>query len=436
MKELSLLIFFSLTIIGARAQTVSLIKEEAIKQATAQNSQIQMAANDIKTAEAKYKQTDAVFLPRINVDYTAMVTNNPLNAFGFKLQQQSISQNDFAPALLNNPDATGDFGAKATLMQPIFNADMLAMRNAARKQIAIAGFKKQRTSDYIRFAVETEYYQLQMSWEMQSVSKDALNTLQAIYKWVKDRYDQGYVQKSDLLNVEVQVKAIETQIATAGSAIAEHSDNLSVLMGKPIGAIYQTDSLQMEYNPAGLITSVPDTRADYKAMETAISAYDDMMKSTKRNIIPKVNGFGSYQFNDKNIVGFGSNSYLAGLQLTWNIFQGNEVHTKLNTQKLEQKQVALQLANQKEQDAKELAKAQQQLKNADYRLAQYKAAIAQAEEALFILENRFKQGLVSTTDVLQAHTQLAQQKLYYKQAVTMHNSTLAYIHFLTAQQSE
>src|SRR5690606_4019603 len=102
-------------------------------------------------------------------------------------------------------------------------------------------------------------------------------------------------------------------------------------------------------------------------------------------------------------------------------------------QKLEQKQVVLQLTSQKEQDAKELAKAQQQLKNAGYRLVQYKAAIAQAEEALSILENRFKQGLVSTTDVLQAHTQLAQQKLYYRQAVTMRNSTLAYIRFLTAQ---
>jgi hypothetical protein len=32
-----------------------------------------------------------------------------------------------------------------------------------------------------------------------------------------------------------------------------------------------------------------------------------------------------------------------------------------------------------------------------------------------------------------AQTQLAQQKLYYKQAVMMHNSTLAYIHFLTAE---
>ena len=275
---------------------------------------------------------------------------------------------------------------------------------------------------------------------MQAVSRDALNTLQAIGKWVKDRYDQGYVQKADLLNVEVQVKAAETQIAAAGAAITEHADNLSVLMNKPIGIIYQTDSLLLEDGPAGLAVSVPADRADYRAMEAAIAAYDDMIKSTKRSLVPKLNGFGSYQLNDKSMFGFGSNAYMAGLQLTWNIFQGNEAQTKLHTQKLEQKQVALQLTSQKEQDAKELAKAQQQLKNTDYGLAQYKAAVAQAEEALLILENRFKQGLTGTTDVLQAHTQLAQQKLLYKQSVIMHNSLLAYIRFITVpypmQQTE
>jgi len=433
MKELSLFTLFSFLLIGARAQTVSLKKEEAVKQAMAQNNQVQLAANNIKIAEAKYRQTDAVFLPRIHLDYTAMVTNNPLNAFGFKLQQQGISQSDFAPALLNNPDATRDFSTKATWIQPVFNADMLAMRKAALRQITVAEFKKQRTADYLRLATETAYYQLQMAYEMHAVSKEALNTLQAIYKWMKDRYDQGYVQKSDLLNVEVQVKAIETQIATAEAATAEHSDNLSVLMGKPIGTVYQADSLQMEYNAAYPAASVPAARADYQAMETAIAAYDDMIKSTKRSRIPKINGFGSFQFNDKNMLGMGSNAYLAGLQLTWNIFQGNEVHNQLNTKKLEQNQVALQLTNQREQDAKELAKAQQQLKNAGYQLVQYKTAVAQAEEALSILENRFRQGLVATTDVLQAHTQLAQQKLYYKQAVALHNGTLAYIRFLTAQ---
>jgi outer membrane protein TolC len=265
---------------------------------------------------------------------------------------------------------------------------------------------------------------------MIAVTREALSTLQAIYKWTKDRYDQGYVQKSDLLNVDVNVKSIETQLAAANAAVQEHSDNISVLMGKPIGTIYTVDSLQKEEAPINYAT-LPTDRADFKAMETAISSYDDMMKSTKRSMIPKVNGFASYQLNDSKALGFSNGAYLAGAQLTWNIFKGDEVRTKLATQQSEQKQISLQLKDSQEQDTKALAKANNQLKEINYQLLQYTAAIEQAKEALLILENRYQQGLVSTTDILQAQTQLSQQKLYYQQAVMMHNSTLAYIRFLT-----
>ncbi len=431
MKKLFLFFLLSTSLVWAPAQTL-LTKAEAIRFATDSGRTAAMADNGIKTAEAKFRQTDAVFLPQVTLDYSGMMTNNPLHAFGFKLQQRGITQNDFAPGLLNHPNATGNFTTQATVMQPIFNADMLAMREAARKQMAIAGYQKQRTQDYLKFSAETEYNQLQLSYEMAKVSKEALATLQAIYKWTKDRYDQGYIQRSDLLNVDVNVKSVETQIAATQSAIQEHSDNLSVLMGKPVGVIYRVDSLIPDGNLSNY-NHLPADRSDFKAMETAISSYGDMMKSTRRSMVPKVNGFVSYQLNDSRALGFGNGAYLVGVQMTWHVFKGNEVHSKLATQQLEQKQITLQLQDSKEQDTKALAKANSQLTEANYRLAQYHSSVQQAQEALQILENRYKQGLVSTTELLQAQTQQALQKLYYKQAVTMHNSTLAYIRFLTAR---
>lgn len=431
MKKLFLCSLLSFLLVSTYAQTF-LGKADAIRIAGDSSRKVEMANNGVKTAETKFKQTDAVFLPQLSLNYSGMITNNPLNAFGFKLQQRGITQNDFAPDLLNHPNATSNFSTQALLMQPIFNADMLAMRDAARKQIAIAGYQQQRTQDYVKFSAETEYNQLQLSYEMVAVTREALNTLQAIYKWTKDRFDQGYIQKSDLLNVDVNVKSIESQLATANTAVQEHSDNLSVLMGKPVGTIYTVDSLQQEEAIAGY-AALPQDRSDFKAMETAIASYDDLMKSTKRNLVPKVNGFASYQLNDSKALGFSNGAYLAGVQLTWNIFKGNEVHNKLATQQLEQKQISLQLEDNQEQDTKALAKANNQLKETGYQLVQYRAAVEQAKEALLILENRYKQGLVSTTDILQAQTQLAQQKLYHQQAVMMHNSTLAYIRFLTAQ---
>lgn len=430
MKKLITCLLLSFLLARAYAQTI-LSKTEAIRLAADSSRKVALADNGIQTAKATFKQTDAIFLPQLSLDYSGMITNNPLNAFGFKLQQRNITQTDFAPGLLNHPDATGNFSTQVLLMQPILNADMRSMREAARKQISIAGYQKQRTVAYIKFSAETVYDQLQFSYEAVAVAREALATVQAIYKWTKDRYDQGYIQKSDLLNVDVNVKSIETQLASANTSIQEHCDNLNLLMGRPPGTLYTVDSLQQEADEAG-DAMLPADRPDFKAMETAIASYDDMMKSTKRSIIPKVNGFASYQLNDSKAFGFDNGAYLAGMQLTWNIFNGNEARNKLATQRSEQNQLSLQLKSTREENANALAKANNQLKETGFQLVQSSAAIAQAKEALFILENRYKQGLVSTTDILQAQTRLAQQRLYYAQAVMIHNSTQAYIRFLTA----
>ena len=65
-------------------------------------------------------------------------------------------------------------------------------------------------------------------------------------------------------------------------------------------------------------------------------------------------------------------------------------------------------------------------------IQQQQTAVEQAEEASRILQNRYQQGLVNTTDVLMADTQLAQQRLNLSQAIFKHHVTIAYITFLTS----
>jgi outer membrane protein TolC len=65
--------------------------QDALDAALLNNKEIVLAKLEEEGATARFKQTNAVFLPQIRVSYTAMSSNNPLNAFGFQLQQQSIT---------------------------------------------------------------------------------------------------------------------------------------------------------------------------------------------------------------------------------------------------------------------------------------------------------------------------------------------------------
>jgi len=436
------LVFFQIilmTALGVLAQSVQaqdstalLQLNDLITQATSNNKNIQLAKIDEQIAAANYKQTQAVFLPQVGFSYSAFTSNNPLNAFGFKLQQKDIAQSDFDPALLNHPASTPDFMTQLNVQVPIINMDMLYMRKAALKQTEIYGYKTQRTREQIIYQAKQAYLQLQLAYDAQKVLQEALQTTKAIHKFTNDRFQQGLLQRSDLLNVEVQIKTIETNIADTKSAIRNASDYLSLLMNKPATVIYT-----IEVPAATVLSDFPaDTlsanRSDFKAMEKSIESYDLMIKSSKKSYLPKLNAFANYQLHDNSMAGFGAGAYMAGIQLSWDIFKGNSIKNKIATQRLERNKLAEQLNNQKEESRLDLSKTYRRFTDAVFSIQQQEVSVDHATEVLRILQNRYQQGLANTTDVLLAQTQLSQQKLAYTQAVFNKNISVAYLEFLTS----
>jgi outer membrane protein TolC len=427
------LLFEGISNVAAQDGTKQLKLDEAITATISNNKTIQLAKLDESIAAANYKQTEAIYLPQVGFSYTAFSTNNPLNAFGFKLQQKSISQNDFNPALLNHPGGTPDFMTKLEVQQPLINMDMLYKRKAAAKQTELYQFKSQRTKEYLIFEVQKAYLQLQLAYDAVKVLEEALQTTKSVYTFTDNHFKQGLIQKSDLLNAQVQVTTVETNLAKAKSNIRNASDYLSLLMGQPDGVVYTAEhSLQTPLADKDTITKIAANRADFVAMQKAIEATDLMITSNKKSYLPKLNAFGSYQLNDNSMLGFGANAYMAGVQLSWDIFKGNSTKNTIATQTLERKKLAEQLTQQQEQSQLELNKAYRDLADAQFDMQQQKASIEQATESLTILQNRYNQGLVNTTDVLMATTQLSQQKFALAQAMFNANVTRAFLQLLTA----
>jgi outer membrane protein TolC len=301
-----LILIYSISVPLMAQDQVPLSLDEALSSALKSNKEVIMAGLDEESADAKFRQTNAVFLPQIKVSYTAMSTNNPLNAFGFKLQQQAITPSDFNPELLNNPSTTQNFMTKAEWQQPILNMDMLYMRKAANQQRAVYTFKSMRTKEYLVFEVKKAYAQLQLAHHANEVLEEALQTIKAIHKATNNRFEKGFLQESDVLNVQVQVAAIESQVAQSNSNVQNASDYISLLMGTKSGVVYQLDVVDYVLPSENIETEVPANRADFQAMQSAIEAHDLMIHSGKMSYLPKLNGFAEYLINDTEAFGFGS----------------------------------------------------------------------------------------------------------------------------------
>ncbi|HET7119127.1 MAG TPA: TolC family protein [Hanamia sp.] len=427
-------LFFTKTVAQEKTEFLSI--KEALDAVTSNNSAVQSARIDEAIAQQKYKQTNAGFLPQINFSYSALATNNPLNVFGFKLQQRTVTAADFNPEKLNHPSATSDFTTKIEVQQPLINMDAVYLKKSAEAQAESYQFKAKRTTEYLIFETQKAYYQLQLTHQAVSVWEEALSTVKAIYDFTSNRFNQGLIQKSDLLNVEVQVLDIESKLNEVKANVLNASDYLGVLMNKPTGILYRADSLKEIQSNGKTELSLPGNRTDFLAIEKAIEATGLMMKSSRMKLFPRINAFGSYQLNDKSFAAFNATSYLAGIQLNWNIFDGNNIKRQVDGLKLEQDKLGVQLHSMQQENQMMLEKSYRDLANSLFKIKQQHAAISQADEALRILQNRYTEGLVNTTDVLSAQTQLSKQELMLGQAIFGSNTSQAYIQFLTTQEEQ
>ncbi|SDI51898.1 TolC family protein [Winogradskyella thalassocola] len=427
------LLLLAFTMFVKAQDAVSITKTEVLSRVSENNTSIKISEEEFKQAKSDFRQTNAVFLPNITASHTAIATTNPLMAFGSKLNQEILTQNDFNPALLNDPSQIENYATKFEIQQPLINMDGMFQRKAAKSKMEAMALKTERTQDYLVFEVEKAYMQLQLAYKAVDVLDKALEAANANKKLADNSFKQGYLQRSDVLNVEVRVTEVQNQLQSAKSNVQNASNYLSFLMNDETYVVYTpTDELtvstfEMEDK------SISENRSDIKAMELASNAYEAMNKADKMAFLPRLNAFGSYELYDDQIFQADASGYLFGAQLSWDIFQGSKRFGKAQKSKSEFEKSKLEYKQYVSQSNLELNKAKRAFIDAENKLKLTALALEQSEESLRIRTNRFKEGLEKTSDLLMADTQFAQKQLEYYQTIFEYNYAQAYLQFLTKE---
>jgi outer membrane protein TolC len=202
MKKIKLVIAIALGTANLYAQdTLTISKNDLLQKVTENNLQIKVAEKSFQSAKAEYRQSNALFLPNINVSHTGISTTNPLMAFGSKLNQEILTASDFNPALLNDPDVTQNFATKIEVQQPLFNLDGLYGRQAAKAKMDAFQLQTERTKEYLELEVSKAYMQLQLAYKAVKILEKANTTAQGNLKLVENYFKNGMLQKTDLLNL-------------------------------------------------------------------------------------------------------------------------------------------------------------------------------------------------------------------------------------------
>ena len=414
-------------------ETQQISEAEVIEAVKANNLSLQINEKDADVKQAQYRRSNAAFLPQVQVSHDFYRTNNPVFAFSAKLNQGIFTQADFDVAKLNDPDGISNFTTTLQVQQPLLNLDKLIQRKSARYAKEAQELKNQFKEDALIVKTKSVFMQLQLAYASEQVLKEAKKTAQEGYKVTKDFYDNGYLDKSDLLKAEVRLSTVENQLEASRNGIQNVSDQLNFLMQSETSKkLIPSDSLQMidlfEQKEEDIDL---ENTTDVKAMQKKQRSYDKLYESKKFNFLPRLNAFGNIQYFDNDVFQTGNDSYFFGASLQWDLFKGYQNIGKLQETKAKADRAKLEYEEYVDDKQNKVNKVLRALSLAENKIRRNKLAKEQAVESLRIIKDRYDEGLEKTADLLQAQSLAAQKRLAYLQAVYEYNYNLLYYQLLT-----
>ena len=413
-------------------ETVQVSRQDLEARIESKNLQLKIASAELNSAEADLLMSRAMDLPNIKASYTGISTNNPLMAFGYKLNQERVTMEDFNPANLNNPKNIFNFATKLEVQQPIYNKDAVYMKKAGEVKVEVLKLKQERTREYLKFELNKAYMQLQMAYKNLEVLEGARNTVLANKKVIDNYFKNGMLQKSDVLDMNVRVAEIDSQIRFAKSNVQNASDYLFYLLDEsPENKVMEpAEKLEYQEDLLALDPVLTNDRKDLQAFRKSLESYDYLVKSSEAKFLPRLNAFGSFELYDNKPYQFNANGYLVGIELSWNIFDGMKAKSEISKYKADLAKSETEVAQYQKQSTLELTKAYRQVADADHKVKLSKQAWEQTAEAYRIRKNRYEQGLEKASDVLNAETLMSKKELEYHQSVLEYNTALEYYKFL------
>ncbi|NDV17144.1 TolC family protein [Muricauda sp. TY007] len=412
---------------------VKISMEEVLTKVQESNASIKVSEQEAQMAKYDYRFSNSIFLPQIAVSHTGMATTNPLMAFGSKLNQEILTQADFNPALLNDPDQIENYATKVSVEQPLINLDGFYQRKAAKTTMEAKELQALRTRDYLNFEAQKAYGQLQLAHRAVAVLQKAYEAANANLNMAQNSYDQGLLQKADLLEVKVRVTEVSDQLKTAKNNVRNASDYLSFLMNEQGDVIYEPSNELVPDNLGEWVDVSLENRADVKAMDLVSEAYKANMKADNMTFLPRLNAFASYEMYDDQIFQADAKGYIIGASLSWDVFKGFQRFAKAGKSKTSYEKAKQEYEQYVAKSTMELQRTKRMVEDAASRLQTSKLAMEQSEESLRIRTNRFKEGLEKTTDLLMAEATYAEKQLAYYQTIFEYNQAQSLLTFLTKE---
>ncbi|MBD3867800.1 MAG: TolC family protein [Acidobacteria bacterium] len=423
---LLLLALAAAPVTGAGGEALEpLTLEEAIQIAMEGNRQLDIASASADAAEQSSVEARSHLVPRVDLIEDFSWTTNPVYVFGNLLGQESFTAANFDIGFLNQPDSLTNFRTQVMVSQPVYTGGKIRSGvDAARAGRDAAESDRERTRQQVVHQVLDAYTGAVLAERYREVAGESLKTSQAHEKLVADMYQAGLVVESDLLQVQVRRTEIEEMVIRAESAAAVSMAGLNMVMGEPMGKVYALSALcdsgacKVEDEEAleVLVNEARAGRPDLKASALKAEAASLMIREARSGGRPEVGVSGIYEANAEDFIGADGTNWSVMAHARLRLFGGKEVRAKVARSEAEHR-MALSASELMGQSVElEVRTAFHELKAARKRIEQAGMAVGLAGASLVMVEDRYREGLTTLVELMEAETALTSARTREVQA--------------------
>ena len=383
------------------------------------NLGLKQSKEEIKAAKANKNVQITNFLPTFSARYGYIHRDQPTTQSLIGQQGQSLD------VIINPQD---EYNFVTSFSQPVFTGFALINQyKIASLGLDVAKFSEQLTRQDIILDAKNAYFSILKSQKLVAVAEDTVKQVNSQKNVAENMYQVGMSPLNDLLQSQVQLANNKQLLITAQNNLEIAKSQFNTLLRRPVNAPVNIVDI-LDYTPFAhdiqyCLTLAEDNRLELQIADLQVQIAGKDYELSKRNYYPSINLTGNWtrrgtEWDVDGGEGISDDKFWdIRATATWDFWEWGRTRygvkeklSRLAQSKYNEKEVLdnIQL---------EVNQAFIRTKEAEKNITTVETAIEQARENLRITEERYKEQVSTTTDVLVAQTLLTDTMTNYYNAL-------------------
>ncbi|MBE0585272.1 MAG: TolC family protein, partial [Desulfofustis sp.] len=330
-------------------------------------------------------------------------TDNPMLAFGSILNQGGFDDTiDF-----NDPGRTDNLGFQAEVNYRFYNGGRDQAAGQAAEALQLASETDRTAIEHrLGFEVVRAYQAIIQAGDQVAAREAELSAIDSSLQVAGARYEAGVLLRADLLQFEVQQARASEQLI-----IARHQLDLAQRGFLNLLGLSGTDAMLQPGSADEQALPPADhyrERPEIKALSARMKAVEAALTGARGALQPTLDGFANYRYDRGWEVDGEGSSWLAGLQLTYQLYDGGHREAEIARKSAELAEIKAQLAKLRLAVDLEIQEAELNQRQAAERRLVTDKMVQVARESAQLNRERFQQGVILASDLIDSEVRLTE----------------------------